>query len=59
MKEVHSTHDLAPNMTIKTEGGSLVQVFSVRHFNDTVSVGISRSEPMLISFSEVAGIAEA
>lgn len=48
------TEDLEPGMIVKTRGNQIVEVFSVRHFNDTVSVGTSRKYPMLISAGEVA-----
>jgi len=50
------TEDLEPGMMVKTRGNQIVEVFSVRHFNNTVSVGTSRKYPMLISINEVKEI---
>ena len=58
MKEVHSTTDLEPGMTIKTRGGDTAEVFSVRHFNDTVTIGNTRKYPLIVSLNEVAYIME-
>lgn len=56
MESVNSTQELEPGMTIKTRGNQIVEVFSVRHFNNTVSVGTSRKYPLLISIGEVKEI---
>jgi len=56
MKGDIKTENLEPGMMVKTHGNDIVEVFSVRHFNDTVSVGNSRKYPILISVQEIAQI---
>ena len=56
MKGNIKTENLEPGMMVKTHGNDIVEVFSVRHFNDTVSVGNSRKYPILISVQEIAQI---
>lgn len=58
MKDVHTTRDIEPGDKVKTEGNQIVEVFSVRHFNDTVSIGKTRKYPILVSINEIAGIVE-
>jgi hypothetical protein len=53
---VHTTQELEPGYMVKTQANDIVEVFSVRHFNDTVSVGTTRSHPILISIDEVKEI---
>lgn len=53
---IESTHELEPGMMVQTKGNQIVEVFSVRHFNNTVSVGTSRKYPTLISLNEVEEI---
>ena len=50
--------DLEPGMMVNTRGNQIVEVFTVRHFNDTVSVGTTRKYPILISVGEVKEIIE-
>ena len=47
---------LEPGMCVKTRGNQIVEVFSVRAFNNTVSVGTSRKYPLLISAGEIQSI---
>lgn len=53
-----SSEDISPGMEIKTRGGQIVEVFTVRHFNNTLSVGVNRGYPLLISIDEVEEIIE-
>lgn len=48
------TEDLEPGDRVKTRGGQVVEVFTVRHFNDTVSIGNSRKFPIIVSVEEIA-----
>jgi hypothetical protein len=52
------TEDLSPGMIVKTRGNDTVEVFSVRHFNDTVSIGDTRKYPILVSIDEIVEIIE-
>ena len=56
--DMKDTNDLAPGMKVKTRGNQIVEVFSVRHFNDTVSIGHSRKFPVIVSVEEIAEIIE-
>jgi len=56
MKEVNSTQDLEPEMMVKTGGNQIVEVYTVRHFNDTVTIGQSRKFPIIVSIDEIKEI---
>jgi len=58
MKEVNSTQDLEPEMMVKTGGNDIVEVYTVRHFNDTVTIGQSRKFPIIVSIGEIKEIVE-
>ena len=47
---------LEPGMCVKTRGNQIVEVYSVRPFNNSVSVGTSRKYPLLISAGEIKSI---
>lgn len=57
-REVHTTRDIEPGDKVKTRGNQIVEVFSVRHFNDTVSIGETRKYPILVSIEEIDEVVE-
>jgi len=53
-----NTDKLEPGQRVKTRGNDIVEVFSVRHFNDTVSIGQTRKYPILVGADEIVEIVE-